>query len=340
MERISFVIPCYRSENTLGEVVAEIQATMSPRTEYRYEIILVNDGSPDGVWDVIKKLVSENKGSLTGKRNEEPSSQGCIKGLCFAKNFGQHSALMAGFREAEGDIIVSLDDDGQTPINEVFRLIGELSENIDVVYGTYPDYKQSALRRLGSDLANQMTYYMLNVKESFPRLSSFFVMKRYVCDEILRYEQPYPYIGGLILRATRNLKMVPVKQRKRISGRSGYSLRGLVSLWLNGFTAFSVKPLEFGAYVGFSFAAIGFISALIIIIQKLKQPSLQAGWASTIAVLMIIGGVIMLMLGLIGEYIGRIYICLNNSPQYVIKETIKPDMLNSITDNQDNRQYE
>ena len=304
---ISFVIPCYRSENTILFVVDEIEETMKKRQELEYEIILVNDGSPDGVWNVI---------------NDRAEKDEHIVGIDLARNFGQHCALMAGYNRARGDIIVSLDDDGQTSAGEVFKLIDKLNEGYDTVYAVYSEYHQSAFRRWGSGFANRMTYSMLNVKEDFPKVSSYFVMRRFVVDEILNYDHPYPYIAGLILRATRNIAFVNIEHRKRMSGKSGYSLKSLYSLWLNGFTAFSVKPLEIGILVGFFLAFCGFLFTVITVIRKMLTPQMQAGWSSTISAIMFIGGVIMIMLGLIGEYIGRIYICLNNSPQYVIRKVV------------------
>ncbi len=303
----SYVIPCYRSEKTIQAVVDEIEETMRTRSELSYEIILVNDGSPDHVWDVIKQMNSEYKHVI---------------GINLSKNFGQHCALMAGYHQAKGEYIISLDDDGQTPANEVFSLIDKLDEGYDVVYATYPEYHQSAFRKWGSDFANIMTAFMLDVKEKLPKGSSFYIMRRFICKEIIKYDNPYPYLGGLVLRSTRNIAVVPVQHRERISGKSGYSLKSLISLWMNGFTAFSVKPLEIGALIGMLFAIIGFVLALFVIVRKILYPGIQAGWSSTIAAMMVIGGILMIMLGLIGEYIGRIYICLNKSPQFIVKEML------------------
>lgn len=307
MVDISFVIPCYRSEKTIGNVVSEIDATMLERSDLTYEIILVNDCSPDGVWGVLSDLA---------KNNER------ITAINLAKNFGQHCALMAGYSQTQGEIVVSLDDDGQTPASDVFKLIDVLDDNTDVVYASYIENHQNLFRRLGSDFAQSVNKVMLGIKEDLPKGSSFFVMKRYVVDEILKYKHAYPFIFGLVLRATRKVVMVKVEHRDRLSGRSGYSLRKLISLWLNGFTSFSVLPLEFGTYIGFIFATVGFIVAIVTIINKLVNPSVQAGWSSIFSAILIVGGIIMIMLGLIGEYIGRIYICINNAPQYVIRDIV------------------
>lgn len=308
--KLSFVIPCYRSENTVLTVVDEIEKTVVQRPEYDYEIILVNDGSPDNVWEVIKKRAREDDK---------------IIGINLSKNFGQHSALMAGYNNVAGDIVVSLDDDGQTPACDVFKLIDELDKGYDIVYATYPDVKQNLIRRMGSDFAKKMSDYMFDIKNDI-KASSYFVAKRFLIDEMIKYKNPYPYMVGLVLRATRNFGVVKIDHRQRLEGKSGYNLKSLIKLWLNGFTAFSVKPLELGAYLGFILSMLGFLFALITVIRKLFiTPNMEAGWSSIISILLIVGGVIMIMLGLIGEYVGRIYICINDSPQYVVKERVGKD---------------
>lgn len=303
-DKISFVIPCYRSEKTVLVVVDEIERTMAQRNELQYEIILVNDGSPDNVWQVIE-----------GRAEEDAH----IMGINLAKNFGQHSALMAGYNHCTGDFVVSLDDDGQTPADKVFLLIDELEKGYDVVYASYPENHQNAFRRFGSKCAKKMSDYMFDIKDD-RKGSSYFVTRKFVIDEIIRYNHSYPYISGLILRTTRNIGVVSIPHRDRIAGKSGYNLKSLISLWLNGFTAFSVKPLELGTYVGIGLAMLGFLYAIYTIIRRLFTPTVVEGWSSLISIILIVGGIIMVMLGLIGEYIGRIYICINNSPQYVIKE--------------------
>lgn len=309
-KKLSFVIPCYRSEKTVMTVVDEIEETVVKRPEFDYEIILVNDGSPDNVWSIIEKRAKEDEHVI---------------GINLAKNFGQHCALMAGYNQTTGDYVVSLDDDGQTPANAMFDLIDKLEEGFDIVYASYPETHQNAFRRWGSDFAKKMSDFMFDVKGDDRKGSSYFVMRRFVVDEIVRYKHSYPYIAGLIMRTTRNIEMVPVEHRDRIQGKSGYNLRSLISLWLNGFTAFSVKPLELGVYIGFLTAAIGFLFSIFTIVRKLLNPDIMMGWSSLMAVLLIISGVIMIMIGMIGEYIGRIYICINNSPQYVVKEVCKKE---------------
>ncbi|WP_033152055.1 glycosyltransferase family 2 protein [Pseudobutyrivibrio ruminis] len=309
--KISFVIPCYGSENTLTIVVGEIKEKMKLMTQYEYEIILVNDCSPDGTLSVIRKLCRENDN---------------IIGISHAKNFGQHAALMAGFNFVSGDVVVCLDDDGQTPASEVDKLLAKIEEGYDVVYAEYDNKQHSGFRNWGSHVNKKMTEVMLNKpKELY--VSSYFAAKRYIIDEILKYKGAYPYVIGLVLRTTKSICNVPVNHRKRLEGESGYTLKKLLGLWMNGFTSFSIIPLRIASYSGSLIAFLGFIYAIYVIVRKIVDPTRMLGWSSTISVILILGGLILLVLGLIGEYVGRIFISINNSPQYVIKEVINYDGL-------------
>lgn len=308
MNKISFIIPCYNSSKTIESVVDEIVTTVNKRDD-EYEIILVNDCSTDDVWNVIKKLRKYNSR---------------IKGICFAKNFGQHSALMAGYNKASGDIVVSLDDDGQTPADEVYSLIDKLNEGYDVVYASYDHKQHSSARNLGTKLNNIMCEKLLGKPKGLT-ITSYFVARRFVINEIKKYSNSYAYVPGLVLRTTSNLTSVPVKHRIREEGKSGYSFTKLLALWMNGFTAFSVKPLRISTFIGMLTALIGFIYCIFILINKIVNPNVLIGWSSTIGVMLLLGGMILFVLGMIGEYLGRAYISLNNSPQYVIKEETDED---------------
>ena len=300
---LSFVIPCYGSEKTITNVINEINLVVSA-SEHNYEIVLVNDSSPDGVIEVIKKLALVNKK---------------IKVLDLARNFGQHSALMAGYAHASGDIIISLDDDGQIPVNEVFNLITKLDEGYDVVIARYLDKKHNVFRNLGSYINDIMAQVLIGKPKDL-YLSSFFVAKRFVINEMINYKNSYPYISGLLLRTTNKIANVDVTHRARSIGKSGYTFGKLLSLWINGFTAFSVKPLRISISLGAIFAVIGFVVGIYTVINKFLNPNVPLGWSSTTALLSFLGGIILIVLGMIGEYVGRIYISINNSPQYVIRE--------------------
>lgn len=309
MKKVSFVIPCYRSEHTLPHVVAEIREKMDSLEEYEYEILLVNDCSPDDTFGMIKKLCREYSN---------------VRGIDFSKNFGQHSALMAGLRYSDGDYVVCLDDDGQTPANEVDKLLGKLEEGYDAVYARYEHKRHSAFRNLGSKVNELMTRVMLG-KPAKLYISSYFAVKRFVVDDMVRYENSYPYVIGLVLRVTKNITNVVVNHREREEGSSGYTLKKLVGLWFNGFTAFSVMPLRIATAMGAFSALAGFGYGIYTIVKRLLNPNVPVGFSAIMAAIVIFGGMIMLMLGLTGEYIGRIYISLNNSPQYVIREKINFD---------------
>ena len=175
-KKLSFVIPCYQSENTVMKVVEEIEETVSTRQGYSYEIILVNDGSPDNVWDVIKQISQKDEHVI---------------GINLAKNFGQHSALLAGYNQCSGDYVISLDDDGQTPANELYSLVDELEKGYDLVYASYGEVHQKLFRRLGSKFAKAMSDYMFDIKGDDRQGSSYYIARRFVIDEMIKYKNPY-----------------------------------------------------------------------------------------------------------------------------------------------------
>lgn len=304
--KVSFVIPCYRSAQTLPGVVEELQTAMEAMQEYDYEVILVNDCSPDDTFEVIRRLSGENRR---------------IRGINLARNFGQHSALMAGFRYGEGDIVVCLDDDGQTPAREVGKLLAGIRQGADVVYAKYNQKHHSGFRNWGSRINERMTRVMLGKPKDL-YLSSYFAARRFVIEEVKRYENAYPYVIGLVLRTTGNIVNVEVTHRERAAGESGYTLGKLLALWFNGFTAFSVKPLRIATISGALCAMAGFLYGIYTIVKKIfiNPPGLVTGFSALMSVLVFMGGMLMLMLGLVGEYMGRMYISMNNSPQYVIRE--------------------
>ena len=307
MKLVSFVIPCYRSALTIGAVTEEIKGTMSALAGYEYEIVLVNDSSPDDTFKTISAL-AENDSRITA--------------VDLAKNFGQHAALMCGMHHAKGDVIVCLDDDGQTPANEVGKLLKKIEEGYDVVYASYESKQHSGFRNLGSLMNAKMTEIMLGKPRELS-LTSYFAAKRFIIDEMLRYDNCFPYVMGLVLRSTKNICNVPVNHRAREEGQSGYNLGKLIGLWMNGFTSFSIKPLRFATYFGTFTAFCGFLYALMIVIRFFTVHMAPLGWSSTTALLLIIGGIILVVLGLVGEYVGRIFMCVNASPQYVERQVIK-----------------
>ena len=304
---VSCVIPCYCSSATVGAVVDEIRAAFADEAgRYRYEIILVNDGSPDGgeTARTIRKLAQEDTS---------------IVAVDLARNFGQHAAIMAGFSRVKGSLVVCLDDDGQTPADELFKLVEEIEDGYDIAYASYGNHKQhSAFRNLGSKFNTWCNHRFMGIPKDL-QITSYFACRRFVVDNALQYTNPYPFIGGLLFQSVQTYVNVPVHHRAREVGHSGYSLKKLIDLWSNGFTAFSVLPLRAATIMGFVFALIGFVATVAVIVQKFIVPGINDGWSSLMACLLVVGGLIMMMLGLMGEYVGRIYISLNRIPQYVVR---------------------
>lgn len=303
-KKLSFVIPCYRSQYTIQEVVAEIVATVAQRPEYEYEIICVNDCSPDDVLSVLRHMAKDDYH---------------VKIIDLAKNMGKHAAVMAGYSKATGDIIVNLDDDGQCPLDRLWELMAPLNDNFDVVFARYPQKRENTFKRFGSIVNGLMARWIIGKPKDL-YISNFSVIKRFVCQEMLRYQNAYPYVDGLLLRTTSSITNVEMEERERQSGTTGYTFLKSLKLWVNGFTAFSVKPLRLATLLGFAVAMFGFIYGIYIVVRRVLNPKILVGYSSLMAVILCVGGIIMLLLGLIGEYVGRIYISINNSPQYVIRQ--------------------
>ena len=307
MKKISITIPCYKSQDTIVRLISGIEKEMSKHKNYSYEIILVNDCSPDNTYEVIKKLAKNDKHIIA---------------LDLAKNFGESSALMAAYSKVTGDYIVRMDDDGEHNPEDLFKLIEKLEEGYDYVCAKFNNYHHSLYKRLGS----RFNYWFLTKMMDIPKgsiMSSYNVTRRYVVEEIKKYNNPKPYIDGMVWAVTTKTAYVLIDHGYRYSGESGYDLKKSIALWLNGVTSFSVKPLRLASISGFIFAFTGFIIGLIVIFDKFVHPEVEAGWTSTFAMMLFIGGFIMIFLGLIGEYVGRSYLINNHIPQYVIREEIK-----------------
>lgn len=302
---ISVVIPCYYSEKMIGRVVSLTREQLIG-AGYSYEFILVNDGSTDGTFRVISEMAEEDEN---------------IVGIDCAKNLGQHSAIMAGLRHANGDLVMVMDDDMQTHPSQCLKLIhGIEGDDTDVVFASWPSHKEAWWRRLGSDFTVWSMRVLTNrPKEIFP--SNFFVMKKHVCKELIRYTGPYVYIQGLLFRATANMSNVEVEHFDREQGKSGYTLKSLLRLWATVLN-FSMVPLRMGAIAGAIIGALGTIGAFFIVIRRIMDPTIQMGWSSLMVAVLICSGAIIMFLGVLGEYLGRLFMTVNMSPQYVLKKVI------------------
>ena len=303
-EKISFVIPCYGSEHAIQNVISDIKKTVSEHNPY--EIICVNDCSPDNVYSVLEKAAGEDEN---------------IKVINLARNFGQHCALMAGFHYVTGDIVVCLDDDGQTSPIDCYKLIEALNDCVDIAFAKYPSKKENVFRLFGSWTAKKMGQWLCSLPPKI-EFNSYFACKRFIINEVVKYDNAYPFIDGLLIRVSNKIVNIDIEHHEREYGKSGYSLRKLISLWMNEFTSFSVKPLRIATVCGSLLSLSSLLYAVYIIIKKMLNADMPIGYSSIMCAILFVGGMLMIMLGLIGEYIGRIYIVLNKSPQFVIRNTL------------------
>ena len=303
---VSIVIPVYNSAATIGNLVDELAQRYDG--VWDLEIVLVNDGSADDSAEVCRELVRRHPDS--------------VRFLDLSRNFGEHQAILAGLNRSTGDVVVTMEDDIQTSPDEVEKLIETLrSGNYDVVYGQFEVLRYSWLRRLASWLNGRMATVLLG-KPSDLYLSSFRCLSRFLVDEVCRYEGPFPYLDGLILRVTRNYGVTACRHLPRAGGASGYNLRKLLALWLNMFTNFSILPLRLAVVAGFAFAGLGVLLSIAVVIEKLLIPETQIGWSSTVIAIMIFAGLQLMVLGMIGEYLGRVFLSTNRTPQFAVREAL------------------
>ena len=303
---LSIVVPVYRSAQILPQLVDQIHAEMNKEgLGDRFELVLVNDASPDNSWQVILTLARQHA---------------FIKGVSLRRNFGQHNAIMAGLHYVSGDFIVLMDDDLQHPPHAIGDLVRALSEGYDVCYTNYLNRQHAAWKKLGSQF-NDWAATLLLGKPKGLYLSSFKGMRKEIAQEIIQYNGPYAYIDGLIFDVTRSITTIDIEHQTRHAGDGNYNLRRSLSLWLKMATSFSVMPLRLATYAGFSLAAVSLVLIIFVLVQKLMHPDMAAGWASLIATILFIGGMQTLFIGIIGEYLGRTYLKLNNKPQFVVGST-------------------
>lgn len=301
---ISIIIPVFNSEHTIGPLVTKLIAELPD--VFDIEIILVNDHSTDGSDLACIELYKKYRDK--------------VKYYQLAKNVGEHNAVMAGLNQMSGEYAVIMDDDFQNPVSEVLKLIQFGLENeYDVVYTWYEKKQHSFLRNIGSSFNNFVANIMLKKPKDL-YLSSFKLLNRYLVNEIIKYDSPYPYIDGLILRTTSNIGKIEVKHNKRLEGRSNYTIVKLIKLWLNMFTNFSILPLRTAIITGFIFALFGIILGFVSFLEKLKNPGLPLGYASLIVAISVFSGIQLIAIGMLGEYLGRMFLSQNKKPQYSIRK--------------------
>ncbi len=304
----SFLIPCYNTSDIIFEFVDELKKVLLELKINKYELILINDGSPDN-------------GKTKEKLVQLYLHNNFIRVIDLAKNTGQHNAVMAGLNYSRGDIIVCMDDDMQTHPSQLGILLKEFQKGFDIVYGYYPQKKHGLFRNIGSKINYETVRFLIGKPKSL-KTSSYWVIRKFIRDEAIRYNNSYTYLQGLFLRCTSNISSVPIKHFERRIGSSNYSFRSLIQLWSN-IMGFSIIPLRLSLYVGYFFAFVGIISALVIIVRKLIIPTWIIGWHSLMTAICFFSGINLLFMGLIGEYIGRMFMGLNRAPQYVIREILQ-----------------
>lgn len=308
---LSFVIPVYGSEKVLPELVARLQEVLDtlPAVRGSYEVIFVCDRSPDRSWHVIEQLAARLP---------------WVRGILLRMNAGQHNALMAGFAQARGEIVMTMDDDLQHAPSDIPALLDELASGRDVVYARFKNRKHASWKIAGSRLNDLVAGYLMQKPKGL-YLSPFRAMRAAIVRDILRYRGPYVYVDGLLLSVTRNIGTVDVEHHDRYAGDSGYSLRKSISLWLKMATSFSIVPLRLTSFAGMAIAGLGFLLAVLLVIQKFTLDMMPIGWSSLIVTVLMLGGIQLVALGMLGEYLGRVLLTLNLRPQYVVDASVGLD---------------
>jgi glycosyltransferase involved in cell wall biosynthesis len=302
---LSIVVPVYRSADILPRLVEAIDAALRGALAGRFEVLLVCDASPDKSWEVIEQLAARHA---------------FVRGLWLRKNSGQHNATMAGLNHARGDRIVIIDDDLQHPPSAIPQMLAELDQGFDVCYTRYRHRRHALWKKAGS-WGNDLLASLLLNKPRGLYLSSFKALRGEVAREVVKYDGPFAYVDGLILDVTSAVTSIDIEHQDRFSGRGNYNFRRSFSLLLKMATSFSVLPLRVVSILGMILAVVSLGVVLYAVIAKLRDPSIQAGWASTMAAVLFVGGVQLLGLGMIGEYLGRTYLKINRKPQFVVRKT-------------------
>jgi len=299
---LSFVIPLYYSAETITPLVKEIEGLA---IEGGHELVLVNDGSRDATAGICRELLRDARIPITFVNH--------------ARNFGEHNAVLTGYRHARGAYVVNLDDDGQNPPVEAVRLWAHArAEGLDAVYGHYAHKEHSAFRNFGSWFTNRLTDWVLDKPKGF-YLSSFRCVSAFVAKEVAAHEGPYPYIDGLILQVTQNIGALEVQHAGRTAGQSGYTLRRLLRLWLSTFVNFSVMPLRLATLLGLVMSAAGLAGLALVFLLWATNRGPDYGWGSLMGAFLVFSGAQLVMLGLIGEYVGRMFLTINGRPQSVVR---------------------
>ena len=306
-KKISFVIPSLNEAESLPKLIDGIRANVPDG--YLYEIIIVNDGATDNTEEVMCCIV-----------DADPA----VHLISHRKNFGKAAALETGFHESTGDIIITMDDDMQTHPSQVFKLIETIEEGgYDVVYGTYPHSKNSFFKTLSSKFNRMTSEILLDMPKEIVA-TNFWIITREVRDEVIKYSSFNPVLDAIFYQVTHNFGSVEVEHYKRESGKSGYTFKKLVRLWLS-YWNYSVVPLRISFFIGAASATFGILVTIWLIYKKITDPTIPMGWASTLCLMTLLFGAVLMVLGVVGEYLGKAILILNKTPQFIVRESINLD---------------
>jgi undecaprenyl-phosphate 4-deoxy-4-formamido-L-arabinose transferase len=298
---LSIVVPVYNGAETVAELV---HALAELPVGGGHEIILVVDGSPDRSLEVCRGLLGTTRVPLTV--------------IDHARNFGEHNSVLTGLRHAHGAWVVTMDDDLQNPPSEVLRLVGYARDNgYDAVYTRFAHKEHAAWRNVGSRFTNGVADWLLDKPKGL-YLSSFRCLSAFVVEQVTRYAGPFPYIDGLVMQATQKVGTLEVKHLPRAAGRSNYTFRRLVRLWMNMFVNFSVMPLRISTLTGLALSVIGALGVVLVVAEAMLSRT-PPGWGSIMAAVLLLSGVQLLILGIVGEYLGRLYLTTNGKPQSIVR---------------------
>lgn len=309
-KKISVVVPCYKASQLLDSLTERIVKTVEAHEGYDYEIIYINDSPFDE--------------STTEKIDQLCAADSRIIGVHQLKNFGQDIARITGMHYATGDVVINMDDDGEHPPEEMFKLIEKVEEGYDVVYAELVNKKHPPLKRLTSKINARVMDFLGNKKKGVDT-TAYVAYSKICAQKITEYNSPFPVISSFVYQITDKMIMVPIEHNERIAGETGYTTFHRLMLELSVLTSFSIKPLRVSSFIGVTFAILGFIWAIVTIIRHFVDPELTMGYASLLSVILIIGGIILVILGLMGEYLGRIYMIVNDKPQFVVRRTVNSD---------------